>query len=156
MSSTESQPTRDSRVSLREINGDTVRTICRLSVHENQTSFVAPNALSIAQGHFSDFAWFRAIYADETPVGFVMLEEQPEKPEYYVWRLMIDARWQGLGFGRRAMELIVERVRTLPNATELLTSVVQEEGGPQRFYEHLGFELTGEYEDGEAMMCLKL
>lgn len=143
-------------VSLKEIDADTVRTICELSVRDDQTKFVAPNAISIAQAHFSDRAWFRSIYAGQTPVGFVMLEDQPEKPEYYLWRFMIDARYQGMGYGRRAIALLIEHVRTRPNATELLTSVVQEPGGPQGFYETLGFELTGKYEDGEAMMSLPL
>jgi diamine N-acetyltransferase len=81
-----------------------------------------------------------------------MLQDQPEKPEYYLWRFMIDARYQGMGFGLQAMALLIEHVRGRPNATELLTSVFQAEGGPQEFYEKLGFELTGEYEEGEAMM----
>ncbi len=150
------QPSRDSEISLREIDEDSVRAVCKLSVTEAQTKFVAPNAVSIAQAHFSKHAWFRAIYADDTPVGFLMLEDQPQKPEYYLWRMMVDIRFQGMGFGRKAMVILIEHVRTRPNATELLTSIVEEDGGPQGFYESLGFVLTGEYEDGEAMMSLKL
>ena len=146
----------NSVVSLREVTAVTVRRICALRVSEDQNCFVAPNAVSIAQAYFSEHAWFRAIYADETIVGFLMLEDRPDKPEYYVWRFMIDARWQGMGFGRRAMELLIEHVKTRPNARELLTSVVQAEGGPQGFYESLGFALTGEYDEGEAMMRLPL
>jgi len=146
---------KNSVVTLSEVTEDTVRDICRLSVREEQQKFVAPNSVSIAQAYFSNFAWFRAIYADKTPVGFLMLEDQPEKPEYYLWRFMIDARYQGMDFGRRAIELLVVHVKTRPNATELLTSVHQDEGGPQGFYEKLGFKLTGEYEEGEAMLRLR-
>jgi len=156
MTTPELEPTKDSTVSLREITADTVRTICDLSVMTSQKGFVAPNAVSIAQAHFSDHAWFRAIYADDTPVGFMMLHDEPEKPEYYLWRMMIDARYQKMGFARRAMELLIDHVRTRPNATELQTSVVQDEGGPQGFYEGLGFALTGDYEDKEAVMQLAL
>ena len=145
-----------SGVALREIDADTVRTVCALSVRPDQQKFVAPNAISIAQAHFSDHAWFRAVYADSTPVGFLMLEDRPERPEYYLWRFMIDARHQGRGFGRRAIALLAGHVGTRPHATELLTSVLQAEGGPQGFYESLGFELTGEYEEGEALMRLQL
>jgi len=143
-------------VSLRPVDAETVRTICALAVREDQRRFVAPNAVSIAEAHFSPHAWFRAVYAGDTPVGFVMLEDQPERPEYYLWRFMIDARHQGKGFGRRALTRFIEHVRTRPGATELLTSVVQGEGSPQGFYESLGFALTGEFEDGEAMMSLPL
>lgn len=150
------RPTAKSQVTLREVTADSVRAICGLSVREDQQGFVAPNAVSIAEAHFSAFAWFRAIYADEIPVGFAMVEDQPEKAEYYLWRFMIDARYQKLGLGRQAMQLLIAHVATRPDATEFLTSVVQAEGGPQGFYESLGFKLTGEIEEGEAMLRLPL
>ena len=156
MSDTCDTPSPDSKVTLREITADTVRVICGLSVTEEQKQFVAANALSISQAYFSKFAWFRAIYADETPVGFLMLHDDTEKPEYYLWRLMIDARYQGMGFGRRAVELLIEYVKTRPNATELFTSIHAIEGSPQKFYERLGFELTGDWEEEEAVMRLRL
>jgi diamine N-acetyltransferase len=146
----------NSQVTLREITADTVRAICNLKVNESQQQFVAPNAVSIAQAHFHDSAWFRAIYADDTPVGFAMIDDQPEKPEYFLWRFMIDQRYQRMGFGRKVIELLIAHVRTRPNATEFLTSVVQAEGGPQPFYEKLGFALTGDFEDDEAIMRLAL
>ena len=146
----------NNRVSLREITGDTVRTICNLKVSESQQQFVAPNAVSIAQAYFADSAWFRAIYAGDTPVGFAMIDDKPEKPEYFLWRFMIDERYQRMGFGKKAMELLIAHVRTRPDATEFLTSVVQAEGGPQPFYEKLGFVLTGEFDDDEAVMLLAL
>jgi diamine N-acetyltransferase len=149
-------PTGESKVTLREITADTVRTICDLSVTENQTQFVAPNSVSIAQAYFNKYAWFRAIYADETPVGFIMLYDDTEKPEYFLWRLMVDQRYQGRGFGRRALEILIDYVKTRPNATELMTSIHQAEGSPQGFYERLGFRLTGEKEEDEALMRLPL
>lgn len=143
-------------VTLCEVTEDTVRTICDLSVRDEQRKFVAPNAVSIAQAYFSDFAWFRAIHAEQTSVGFLMLHDQPEVPEYYLWRFMIDARYQNVGYGRSAIALLIKHVRTRPDATELLTSVLQADGGPQGFYEKMGFVLTGAYEEGEAMMKLQL
>ena len=150
------RPHPGSEVTLREITEETLDAILGLQVGEGQRTFVADNARSIAQAHFSPYAWFRAIYADDTPVGFVMLWDDPDKPEYYLWRLMIDARYQGSGFGRWAVELLIRHVRTRPNASELLTSVVQADAGPQGFYERLGFESTGYYEEGEAVMRLAL
>ena len=149
-------PSDRSKVTLREIIADSVRTICQLSVSDDQQRFVAPNAMSIAQAYFSKYAWFRAIYADTTPIGFVMLEDKPEESEYYLWRFMIDARYQGIGFGRRSLLLVIDHVKTRPNATELLTSVVQGEGSPQGFYEKLGVQLTGEEEEEEAILRLIL
>lgn len=154
-------PGRDAIVTLREVTKDTVRSIMRLKVAANQTHFVADNAVSIAQAYFQrENAWFRAVYADETPVGFLMLYDDPittpDKPEYFLWRFMIDARYQGHGFGKRAIELLIEHVKTRPGATELGVSCVPGEGSPCPFYEKLGFVYTGEEDDGELVLRRKL
>jgi diamine N-acetyltransferase len=143
-------------VTLREITGETVRAVCRLEVAPEQRGYVAPNAVSIAQAHFEPKAWFRAVYAGEEPVGFVMLFEDTEKPEYYLWRFMVAAEHQGKGYGKRALDLVVERARGLPGATELLSSYVRGEHGPQGFYLGYGFEETGEVEEGEHVIRLAL
>jgi diamine N-acetyltransferase len=149
--------TRSAIVTLREITADTVVTICRLKVAPEQENFVAPNAISIAQAYFyPDRAWFRAIYADETPVGFLMLEDNVIEHEYFLWRFMIDARYQGYGFGRRAIELLIEHVKTRPGATSLLTSCVPGDGSPCPFYQRMGFAYTGDEEDGELVMKIGL
>jgi diamine N-acetyltransferase len=148
--------TRASRVRLREITEATLGAFLQLQVTADQNRFVASNAVSIAQAHFSPLAWFRGIYADETPVGFVMLSDDPAKPEYFLWRFMIDARFQRMGFGRQAIALIVAHVKTRPRATQLLASCVEGDGTPIPFYESLGFRRTGAVEDGEAVIALQL
>ncbi len=143
-------------VSLREVTSANLAAILNLSVSENQQELVASNAKSIAEAHYAEDAWFRAIYADETPVGFVMLSDVPEKAEYFLWRMMVDAAHQGKGYGRRAVELLVEHVRTRPGATELFTSHVKKEGNAGKFYRKLNFAYTGEEHEGELIMKLEL
>ena len=143
-------------VELREVSKDDVRAICRLAVAPTQMSFVAPNAISFAEALFEPKAWYRAIYADGTPVGFAMLSIDRDEPEYYLWRFMIDALYQGRGYGRVAVGLIVDFVRTLPNAHELLVSWVPADGGPELFYRSLGFVPTGAVEHNEVVARLAL
>ncbi len=150
-------PDPEAQVSLREVTRETAREIMRLDVSPDQKRFVAPNSVSIAQAYFDrDHAWFRAIYAGEVPVGFVMLYDDPEEPKYFLWRLMIDARYQGHGYGWRALELLTEHVRSRPMAHFLFTSCVPVEGGPGPFYEKFGFRYTGEEDEGERVMKLDL
>lgn len=129
-----------------------------LRVEPEQERFVASNAVSIAQAHFHpEVAWFRAIYADDMPVGFLMLHDDSEKSEYYLWRFMIDHRFQKLGYGRRALEILLDHVRERPGATALTLSHVPGEGSPAPFYERMGFTHTGEEdEDGELFMRIEL
>jgi diamine N-acetyltransferase len=155
-------PGPEAEVTLREITAETVREICRLTdtLPPPKKYMVAPNAVSIAQAYFEPKAWFRAIYAGETPVGFVMLYDDdglPEgEPEYFLWRFMIAGPHHGKGFGRRAIELLVEYVKTRPGATELQTSCGQGPGSPEGFYRRVGFEPTGEILGAELVLRLPL
>jgi diamine N-acetyltransferase len=148
-------PTRDSVVTLREITRDSVRSVIALETTPEQKQFVAPNAVSVAEAHFSPLAWMRAIYADETPVGFVLLSDDPEKTEYYLWRYMVGTEYQGLGFGFRALQLVVDYVRSRPGAKEMLLSYVPGDGCPRDFYARMGFVDTGEQHGGENVMRLE-
>ena len=143
-------------VELREITRETVREVLALNVDPSQSALVAPNAVSIAQAYFEPDAWFRAIYSDDAPVGFVMIIDVPAKAFTYVWRIMIDGRHQGRGHGREAMRLVVERSRSLPGIDALVLSHADRDGNAGPFYRRLGFEYTGEIEDGEVMMRLEL
>ena len=146
-----------SQISLREITKDSLSSILKIKVRPDQEKFVANNAISIAQAHFHDDAWFRGIYSGDDPVGFVMLSLIPEKGEYFVWRFLIGEPFQRQGYGCSAMNLVVDYVRTLPDAEELYVSHIPGEGSPGPFYEKLGFVYTGEEDEaGERMMKLDL
>jgi diamine N-acetyltransferase len=149
-------------VTLREINADTVVAVTKLRVREDQTGLVASNAESLAQALFSDEAWYRAIFADDELVGFLMLSDEtlksspPEKPNIGLWRLMIDARHQRRGIGREAMRLVLQYVRSRPGVHDFYTSYVPKAGGPGSFYLGLGFEPNGEVEDDEVVVLYPL
>lgn len=147
----------DLEVTLREITKENLSAILGLKVAPHQEQFVASNAKSIAEAHFApEVAWFRAIYAGDTPVGFLMLEDNTTQQEYFLWRFMIDQRYQRRGYGRKALELFFAHVKTRPGATVLYTSCVPAAGGPGPFYEKMGFVYTGGEENGELLMRREL
>lgn len=154
-------PSTSPSVTLREITADTVIPVVKLAVADSQKGFVATNAVSLAQALFAPEAWYRAIYADEEPVGFVMLADTslcnppPEKPEISLWRFMIDAKFQGKGIGRAALRQIIEHVRQ-KGARTLATSYVPGPGCPEGFYLSLGFQHTGLMDDDEIVIELPL
>lgn len=152
----EPTPTADAQVTLRPITAANVYDVLRLRVAPEQEQFVADNARSLAEAAYNPYAWPRAIYADETPVGFVMLYDNPAQAQYFLWRLLIDRRYQRSGYGRRAVEQVIEYVCGRPNATTLDVSYVPAEGNPQPFYTSLGFVDTGEMDDDECIMRLDL
>jgi diamine N-acetyltransferase len=147
-------------VTLREIDRDSVRAVCRLDAGDGGVQ-VAPNGVSIAQAHFEPAAWFRAIHAGDELAGFLMLygptlSPAPDENRFMLWRLMIDRRHQGRGYGHAAVECLVEHVRSRPGADALYVSHVQEAHRLARFYQSLGFVDTGEVDEDELVMVRRL
>ena len=153
-----SNVSRDSVVSLREITPELVRPVCRLSdtLTEPQKSAVTSNEISLAQAEENEKAWYRAIYADDTLVGFIMIVDDDEAQRYFLWRLMIAEPYHGMGLGSEALGLLIDYVRSRPGATELLVGCVQGEGSPEGFYVKHGFKRNGQIRGEEIGLSLQL
>ncbi len=157
-------PPGSGRVTLREITDANRSEIESLAVTPEQETFVASVTESLIEAAETPDAcpWYRAIYAGETPVGFVMISDNipTDRTEYvgpyFLWRLLVDARYQQRGYGRAALDLIVEYVRTRPRADRLFSSHVLGDGSPVGFYLKYGFVLTGAVHDGEPLLELAL
>jgi diamine N-acetyltransferase len=143
--------TGDIAVRLEPLTPENVRAVCDLRVAPAQEDFVEPNAVSIAEAYVHEQAWCRAVHAGDELVGFVMLHDATTGPGYMLWRLMIDARFQGRGFGGQVVSRVMDYVRSRPGATQLKVSVHPGEGSPGPFYESLGFILTGESSGDEPV-----
>lgn len=131
----------------------------QLSLGEDQQGFVASNLKTIAQSKFEPHYQLRAIYQDDLPVGMLAFchEDDPEDLElYWIFRLMIDQRYQGQGIGRVAMKLTIEEIRAL-GAKRILTMHKPSNTVASALYDKLGFAPTGEVlEDGDIVRELKL
>jgi diamine N-acetyltransferase len=141
-------------VTLQEITEKTVFGVILLSetLTEPKSNFVAPNAISFAEALFSKHAWYRAIYAGKSLVGFMMLYDDPDEPTYFLWRFMIAEPFHGRGYARQAILRLIDHVRTRPGATELLLSCGEGEGSPEGFYAKIGFTRTGKVMGNEIVM----
>jgi diamine N-acetyltransferase len=147
-------------VTLREITAENRDAVVALRVGPGQDLFVDSVEDSLEEAAATPEAkpWYRAIYAGDDTVGFVMLSwDVPTGPgiigPWYLWRLLIDERYQRMGYGRSALERIVEIVRAA-GATELLTSYQPGPGEPWPFYRRFGFEPTGEMDGDEIILRL--
>ena len=106
--------------------------------------------------------WYRAIYTDDVPVGFVMLglDAPPGDERYpfrfFLWKLLIGARFQRRGYGTATIDAVIDLLRDYPGADALFTSAVAGPASPASFYEHYGFVRTGEIFDDEIVLRLDL
>ena len=128
---------------------------------------VSPNVFSLAQAYVE--RWWRplAIAADATIVGFLLYGRWPTTPiaPYYgqreagihhVLRFMIDHRYQRRGFGRAAMERLIARVQRQRDARAIELNYDPVNTAAATLYTQLGFQPTGEIDEGELRARLWL
>ena len=150
-------------ITLRPIDDTNREAVLALSVRENQP-FVAPNDVSLRQAAETEaeapgVARPFAIYADDTLVGFCMFAFDPEDedPEdrYYLWRFMIDQRYQDRGYGQAALGEIIRYFKE-NGADRLYLSTEPENERGIHVYHKAGFRETGVIDDGEAVLMRML
>ena len=101
--------------------------------------------------------WYRAVYAGDEPIGFVMLswDVEPQPPDiivpWFLWKLIVDARHQGRGYGREIVRMVTDLVRR-EGGGELFTSHVPGDGSPAGFYARLGFVPTGDLDPNDEII----
>ena len=151
-------------ISLRPIDSSNYRECIELSVEPDQQRFVASNLQSLADAYvWREAAEPFAVYSDDEMVGFALLfpladgGDDDSIPEpgtergYILVRLMVDGRFQGRGYGRAALDAIIELIRGRGLPTVRL-SVVPENEQALDFYRRNGFAETGEIHGGEIVM----
>ena len=158
-------------IHLAKITYENFDDVFDLKVKKVQYPFVASNLYSIAEayvtevngGHVFPFA----IYNDKRLVGFIQLAYgenadqdgvSVEKDSYEIWRLMIDKRYQGRGYGKEALRQAIEFIRTWPcgKAEYCWISYEPENEIAKKLYASLGFEENGEMCGDEIVALLKL
>lgn len=156
---------------LRKISQENVWNVAKLKVSKDQERFVASNVESILEAFAvredGYVALPFALYEEEELVGFCMLgyggigdDEEPDivNDNYSIWRLMIAPEFQGKGLGKKAMEAIMEYIKTFPfgKAEYCWVSYDEENTKAKKLYESFGFYENGDVDDGEIVAVFKL
>ncbi len=147
----------DMCLELRNINQRNFYEICQLDVAQNQRNHVDSNAISLAEANFMRFPWFKGVYLNNNPVGFILVNADTDSGKFELWRFMLDQSQQSKGYGRKAMELLKSALVDEYRISGLYTSVVSGSGSPLGFYTSCGFIPTGQLvEDREVELYLSL
>jgi len=151
---------------IRPVTKDNWRELAKLQVRENQKGFVASNVYSIAEsqygfdhpeeGHWDMTAY--GIYDDKLPVGFLMIGYNYAAPstQGLVIRLMVDEKYQGKGYGKFAMNWILNHYRADERVKAVGISYEPENDVARKLYASLGFVETGEIYEGEVVAVANL
>ncbi len=150
--------TPDSVIELTEITEDNWLEAASLSVKERQRGFVAPAVGIIARGYVYRDCGAR-VYAVESGgvmVGMALVREFTDEPlGYDLQQFMIDARYQGRGYGSRALELILDRLRREGRYDSVEVCVKKEDTEAVALYEKHGFTDSG-YVDEDLPDCVNM
>lgn len=149
---------------LRPVTIKNWQSLIKLKVREDQTGFVASNLYSIAQAQFGDEYeghWDLhpfGIYDGNVPVGFLMYGVNFNHPsqQAFIQRLMVDEKFQGKGYGRFAVEKVIEIFRADERIAEVGISYEPHNEGARMLYASAGFVETGRMIEGETEAVLKL
>ena len=142
------------------VTKDNWRELAKLQVREDQKSFVATNIWSIAESQFgfdhpTDGHWDMVpygIYLENLPVGFLMLGYNYSAPneQGFVVRLMVDEKYQGKGYGKFAMNWILDHFRANERVKAVGISYEPDNDVARKLYASLGFVETGRIFEGEV------
>jgi diamine N-acetyltransferase len=135
-------------IKLAAVTPANVADACRLKLRPGQERFVAPVAWSLAEAYAQpEIAWPRLVYDDDRLVAFVMGAFDPDNELWFfrcgIWRLNVAGEHQGKGYGRFAVDAVLEEARSRGQQRASVLWVPGD-GGPESFYLRLGFRPTGE------------
>lgn len=135
-------------ITLRDITGDNYFQVLELKISPEQEAakFVAPVVRSLADAWYyrdEGITYPKAVYADEDLVGFIMYELDTEEQQVFIWRFLIDQRYQGKGYGRQTIEAVVEMAKEQAQITKVVADYVDGNEPMKKILLDLGFEETG-------------
>ncbi len=113
-----------------------------LEVAEGQQSYVCNSLVMLAR------AWLHRelhprvfnVYDGETAVGMGMYLDDPEKSAYDFCQLFIDKRYQGKGYGKAAVGLVLDAMREEGKYQKVSMCYVEGNNASRNLFEQFGFE----------------
>ncbi|MDM5317250.1 GNAT family N-acetyltransferase [Fictibacillus sp. b24] len=147
-------------IKLVEINEKNWVDVIFLSTSENMPTiceeFVASNALSMVQAQYEKTWTTKAIEKDGQLIGFTMYGYSPVMDYFELCRIMVDKKFQGNGYGKEAVQLVIEEMKKIDDCKEIYLSTDPKNKLGKRLYENLGFINTGKIVDNEELYVLKI
>ena len=146
------------RIELKPVDQYNKSDCIRLKVTKAQSEYIATNerSLETAAKH-PEVARPFVIYSDGIAVGFTMFAFEPdyEDPDdrYWLWRFMIDEKYQGQGYGKEALKHIISYFKE-NGAGNIRLSTKESNVNAIHLYQSFGFAPNGDVNDGEIVFEL--
>ena len=143
-------------INFRELTVDNWIDCVKLSVKEEQKKHIATNVVSVAESKFYPKWTPKAIYLEDTAIGFFMYGPDDDTGQIWLIRFMIDQHYQGKGYGKASLKMILDEIAETWGCREIFLSFAPGNEEVRRLYESFGFADTGRVEYGEIVYRLDL
>lgn len=143
-------------VDIDHVGFDRNSPILKLDVAEDQQSYVAcvPVILGRAYVFRSCRPRMFVICSDNTAVGMALYYDCPEEQCYEFSQIFIDRRYQGRGYGREAVQLILDDMRQDGTYQKVTVCYVEGNDASRKLFEQFGFVETAHEWDEITMELL--
>ncbi|SMG20039.1 GNAT family N-acetyltransferase [Paenibacillus aquistagni] len=139
-------------ITLKDVDKSNWEACAQLKVRPEQEDYIASNLYSIAEAQFLEGFVTKAIYHNDELIGFAMYGLDADDHNYWIYRFMLDKRYQGQGFGQKGMQLVIEDIYRRDDRTNALLLGYNPSNDPARkLYEKIGFKEIGIAEWGEMI-----
>lgn len=127
-----------------------------LSVTDEQDAFVASNCESILLSKFEKNCYPLCIYYADKMIGFLMYDLDPDTKRWELSRFMVDEKYQGNGYGKEALSLLLLQLKKKLGSISFYTSIEPKNQVMKKLIQSLGFSSTGEIMWDEEVFCIAL
>jgi len=146
-------------IKLKEITEENFIDAFNLKLGEGQEKNVSHPIRSLAQAYvYREQCQPFGIYHEDEMVGYVMVIYDYDIPEYDIWHMMIDEAKQGAGYGSKALDLVLDYIRTKPfgSSDKVTLTCNKDNAKAMKLYKSKGFTETGAEDEDEIELSLTL
>lgn len=139
----------------RRITWDNFIECIELKVSPEQQQFISSNQHALAEAYIASdegqIIITFAVYKEERMIGFMSMyyddgDGNFDYSSYGIFKMMVDHRYQGQGYGREMEEKAIEYAQSAPRGKAKVVELTYkpENAAAKKIYDSLGFQLTGD------------
>ncbi|HEO8609130.1 TPA: GNAT family N-acetyltransferase [Streptococcus suis] len=133
-------------IRLELVNKDNFEAVLQVQLVPEDQRRVASVEYSLAQAWLykdSGMILPYAVVSGRKVVGFAMLSIEPKDNSYYLWRLLIDKKYQNQGFGKEVIRQVLRRAKDDQQCHKVTVNYVIGNHKMRYILEKLGFQSVG-------------
>lgn len=141
-------------ITFKEIDETNKNLVLNVSLKPTQVDFIETVDECLKEAEQYEQWRPRAIYMKDTVIGFAMYGSFGPNRDTWIDRIIIDEKFQGQGYGKKAMKRLIPLVANEYDVRVIYLSIVPENEIAYKLYTILGFEYINE-KDPEGELIFK-